>query len=1057
MDQADWERVASVLDAAQSVAVHAREAFVQNACGNDESTCRETLRLLALQDQVKRRDEATRDPAAPKHVAGSEDQTLLKTPGTGDMEQLRVSFPTTGDVVAKRYTLKQELGRGAFGTVYEAHDRIDDVDVAVKFVALTSERQSKRYDRELATLRRARVPGIVKLLDDGRHEGWAFLVMNLVEGSRFPGSDLDRYDPETLLPRVLSFMEALRRLHLAGVVHRDLKPSNVLVDEHGQVTIVDLGIAEDESDPDKYREYAVIIGTPLYMSPERMAGAVADTASDIYAAGMTILTAIRRLRRGQGDTDPVTEMLESIKLLKELPDGIGDVLGSMVRADANRRPDSMDTVVRELQRALGVEHTLELPFLGPRDIIQAVVDAVPAGRSINVYGRPGSGRTRTLQEAANELSNSGVSTRWHAPGSAIGALNSATALFVDDFDRLDPREQERLAQSSGFACLVTSTVAPQGSNSKECHYLSEDDIRPLIKSSNRFFFTQDELSEVLWKHSRGRPKTILHEIERWIAAGLATWDDGLYVDPRAQRRIVSSPPAYVPTLGERVENLSADARDVWAFLTLAGTGLNPSDIETFVSMSKEHVRSAICELKGISAVDLDRERKAWIAVPCPDLASVDSETKNRWCRAIATLLPLDSIEAPLLYMAMGDTHALVQSAKVAAQRRILTGEYGTAFSLINLALCEQRKHSRVQTPQIWPELVEASLGLTTIRSLDVAMYHLELATNTSSSLNFWKHLIRHARATFQEQSVERQYSLDDVPGDKSIKQTELFLTVSNLSARRGDSIDQQRETIASAVRYARRGPNPALRYRIAAWTGWLRFHEGRYQSAVGLHRRAARRAISDRGRVTALCNAAIAATEAAELGTADSLVNEAFVLASKRRDHANIPRIERLLRVVKYRRNVESCEDKELVRAANLLDRDLLRGAILLNEAAILWRAGRNARASNHCQTAAECFRRAAGSLALQNIALALLLVCQRRSPADMNLVRKRVLEHWSDHPPGIASQTAALMCVAQEHEHLHPGIIQRANTWAHAAQHKHTRREVLTPSEVLSMLPPYR
>src|SRR6185436_19836359 len=102
-------------------------------------------------------------------------------------------------------------------------------DVAVKLLVLSGDGDQQAMRREVAVLRRARLPGLVELLDDGVECGYAFLVMRLVRGSAFPGelptdatSQAVRW--ADLAPRAIALCEALGRLHWLGVLHRDLKP-----------------------------------------------------------------------------------------------------------------------------------------------------------------------------------------------------------------------------------------------------------------------------------------------------------------------------------------------------------------------------------------------------------------------------------------------------------------------------------------------------------------------------------------------------------------------------------------------------------------------------------------------------------------------------------------------------------------------------------------------------------------------------------------------------------------------------------------------------------------
>src|SRR5579883_739740 len=139
-------------------------------------------------------------------------------------------MPREGRRIAGRYVLERLLGRGGQAEVWSAADRITGSRVAVKLLGEGA--SPARARREIATLRLLRLPGVVRLLDEGVDDERGFVVMELVLGAPFPGVATPCTWAE-LGPPTLRLLETLARVHACGVVHRDLKPANVLVTADG--------------------------------------------------------------------------------------------------------------------------------------------------------------------------------------------------------------------------------------------------------------------------------------------------------------------------------------------------------------------------------------------------------------------------------------------------------------------------------------------------------------------------------------------------------------------------------------------------------------------------------------------------------------------------------------------------------------------------------------------------------------------------------------------------------------------------------------------------------
>jgi serine/threonine protein kinase len=199
-----------------------------------------------------------------------------------------------------RYTLLDELGRGGMGIVWLAEDKTIGRRVAVKELLLPRdtpphERQvfEERVLREARTAGRLNDPGIVTVYDVLQEHNVTFIVMELVEAPDL--SDIVRQHGPLSSSFVAKIAEqllsALETAHAAGIVHRDVKPANVMVAQNGRVKLADFGIAQSIEDP-RLTTAGTLVGSPTYISPERLRGQDASPASDLWALGATLFFAV---------------------------------------------------------------------------------------------------------------------------------------------------------------------------------------------------------------------------------------------------------------------------------------------------------------------------------------------------------------------------------------------------------------------------------------------------------------------------------------------------------------------------------------------------------------------------------------------------------------------------------------------------------------------------------------------------------------------------------------------------------------------------------------------
>ncbi len=202
-------------------------------------------------------------------------------------------YPT---LYGSRYKVKNLLGQGTTGAVFKGKDIVTENIIAIKVLNLSSELEANqldeykfRFHREIETAGNLSHPNIVKILDSGETDGFAYIAMEYVDGINLRNyARADRLlHPKTVLKIIAQCADALSYSHKQDLIHRDIKPANIIYNQGDDyVKLTDFGIARI---PDSTRTRAgSILGTPLYMSPEQLAGERLDARSDLYSLGVTL-------------------------------------------------------------------------------------------------------------------------------------------------------------------------------------------------------------------------------------------------------------------------------------------------------------------------------------------------------------------------------------------------------------------------------------------------------------------------------------------------------------------------------------------------------------------------------------------------------------------------------------------------------------------------------------------------------------------------------------------------------------------------------------------------
>ena len=268
-------------------------------------------------------------------------------------------------VLAGRYELLEQVGRGGMSVVWRARDLKLERDVAIKllrsFLAEDPE-QRRRFQREARTLAALAHEHIVRVYDYASSDEESFLVMEYVAGGnhaaatrgalRLPAAEAAAYGQPVA--------EALAYAHAHGVVHRDLKPSNILIERSsGRVVTTDYGLARIARSAGSLTAPGVLLGTPEYWSPEQALGRDTGEAADIYALGCILFFLVAGrlpfegddrlavgLRRAHEDAPSLSEFSDESEQLVALVD-------SLLTRDPAQRPGAAAVAAELADIAVG--------------------------------------------------------------------------------------------------------------------------------------------------------------------------------------------------------------------------------------------------------------------------------------------------------------------------------------------------------------------------------------------------------------------------------------------------------------------------------------------------------------------------------------------------------------------------------------------------------------------------------------------------------------------------------------------------------------------------------
>jgi tetratricopeptide (TPR) repeat protein len=282
-----------------------------------------------------------------------------------------------------RFQLRDEVGSGASGTIYQAVDEASGEQVAVKVIRPLGHVDAARFAREVRVLAKVRHPGVVRYVDHGHTaDGAAYLVMEWLEGEdlreRLGRAGLTMNETVAMGKRVAGALEAV---HAEGLVHRDVKPGNIFLPSKRpeDAKIIDFGLARADEAATAVTQTGLVVGTPAYMAPEQARGQrEVDGRADVFSLGCVLYKCLsgRQPFEGSSVMAVLTKVLlddpPRLRALRpDMPAALDALIASMLHKDPAHRPQGAAAVAE----ALGA--------LGPLGAVGESSESAPPSRAFS--------------------------------------------------------------------------------------------------------------------------------------------------------------------------------------------------------------------------------------------------------------------------------------------------------------------------------------------------------------------------------------------------------------------------------------------------------------------------------------------------------------------------------------------------------------------------------------------------------------------------------------------------------------------------------------------------
>jgi serine/threonine protein kinase len=295
------------------------------------------------------------------------------------------------------YKILKRIGKGGMGLVYLAEHTTLDKQAAIKVIdkKLIPDNDfqiEKRFKREAVLHSKlGRHPKIIELFNYIHEDNYFYILMEYFESVELAiviGKQTGPIPHKRAIPIFKQILQGIGHAHKRGIIHRDIKPSNILIDKDDKIKIVDFGIAIEQTGSGRLTQKSLLVGSPMYMSPEHILEMDLNNTADIYLLGLTFYEMLAgkhpfdvgksKIKKAQISEIPKDPRVH----YKDIPEHIVNAIMMALNKNPEDRQKSCDEFLQQLE--------------GKSDISSAQIKKTPVKKPTDQQKPPGSGSNSIL-------------------------------------------------------------------------------------------------------------------------------------------------------------------------------------------------------------------------------------------------------------------------------------------------------------------------------------------------------------------------------------------------------------------------------------------------------------------------------------------------------------------------------------------------------------------------------------------------------------------------------------------------------------------------------------